>query len=1100
MLCTFAASASCAASSGAQRSGAKAPTPDRPLSEKTFKTFKLRNIGPGLMSGRIADIAIHPNNNSVWYVGVGSGGVWKTVNAGTTWTPVFDKQSVYSIGAVTIDPVNPSIVWVGTGEDVGGRHVSFGDGVYKSLDGGKNWKNVGLKKSEHITDIIVHPKDSNVVYVASQGPLWSKGGDRGLFKTTDGGKRWSRVLGAGPWTGISSVVMDPRNPDVLYAATWQHHRTVAAYVGSGPETAIHRTTDGGKTWTKLKEGLPKKTMGKIGLALSPQNPDIVYASITLHRTKTGVWRSSDRGATWVKGAKNPVPMGTGPHYYMELYASPHEFERLFFSGPSLGTSTDGGKTFKVLKSGTRHGDHHAMAFRPDDPNYMILGTDGGLYESFDRGKTWRFIANLPVTQFYKVAVDDAEPFYNVYGGTQDNFTQGGPSRTDNANGIRNADWFVTLSADGHQPATEPGNPDIMYSEFQRGNLFRIDRTTGERTYIQPQPPEGKPAERFNWDAPILISPHSPTRLYVGSQRVWRSDNRGDSWTSVSPDLTRNQNRMLLPLMDKQWSWDAAWDMVAMSTFNTITSLAESPKQEGLLYAGTDDGIIQVSENGGKTWRRIEVAKLPGVPRRAFVNDIKADMFDANTVYVALDNHKEGDFKPYLLKSTNRGATWRSITGDLPERHLVWRLVQDHVNPNLLFVGTEFGIFFTVDGGKVWTKLSGGVPTISFRDLAIQRRENDLVGASFGRGFFVLDDYAPLRNVSAKSLEQKAMMFPVRDAWWYLEKVPLGQVGQSSQGDGYYVAPNPPFGAVFTYYLKAELKTQEQTRQDREKKLLEKKPTANTPFPGWDAVEAERREPKPAVLIVVRNQKGEAVRRLSGPTKAGVHRISWDLRYPASEAIGFPTPPWRYPNNVPRGHLTTPGEYSATLYLQQNGKTEQVGQPVAFTVKRLTKGALPGATPADTVAFWRRVSALNGALTATRQIIKRAEKTAKDLATALARAEAGPESLDQEVEAFRLAVDDIKRDLFGVPSRSAVGESGPDTVSRRLGVVSMGTTGSTYGPTPTHKNSLEIAERAFEQSRAKLNKLLSTDLPALEAKLRAAGAPWTDGQPVPAVKP
>ena len=1093
MLCTFAASASCAASAGALKKGESEEV--KPLSDKRFKGFKLRSIGPALMAGRIADIEIHPKDYSVWYVGVGSGGVWKTENAGTTWTPIFDKQASYSIGTVTLDPSDPNIVWVGTGENVGGRHVGFGDGVYKSTDGGKNWKNVGLKKSERISEIIVHPKDSKTVWVAAQGPLWSKGGERGLYKTTDGGKTWKKVLSGGPWTGVTSVVIDPSNADVLYAATWQRHRTVAAYMGGGPETGIHKSIDGGKTWTKLKEGLPKKPMGKLALAISPMKPNVVYASIELHRRKGAVYRSSDRGATWVKGAE-VAPGGTGPHYYEELYASPHEFDRLYFADVRLQTSADGGKTFKVMRAKTRHSDHHAVAFRPDDPGYLLIGTDGGLYESFDRGKTNRFIANLPITQFYKVAVDDAEPFYNVYGGTQDNNTQGGPSRTDNVNGIRNADWFITLFADGHQPATEPGNPDIMYSEFQQGNLFRVDRTTGEVTYIQPQPAEGKPAERFNWDAPILVSPHQPTRLYFGSQRVWRSDDRGDNWKAVSGDLTRDQNRMRLPLMDKQWSWDASWDFFAMSTFNTVTSLAESPKQEGLLYAGSDDGLIHVSEDGGKRWRRIEVSKL-GAPKRAFVNDIKADLFNANTVYVALDNHKEGDFKPYLFKSTNRGRTWTSITGDLPERHLVWRLVQDHVNPNLLFAATEFGIFFTVDGGKDWTKLSGGVPTISFRDLAIQRRENDLVGASFGRSFYVLDDYTPLRSVSKKSLEQKAMLFPTRDAWWYIQQSPLGGDGPAYQGDGYYVAKNPPFGAVFTYWLKEELQTREAVRQEKEKKLLKKKPMASTPFPGWKAVEAERREAKPAVVIAIRDEAGKPVRRITGPTKAGMHRISWDLRFPAQEAIGTKRPPWMDPDEKPEGPLVPPGQYSATLFLQRDGKSEQIGDPVSFAVKPMTKGALPGATPADVAAFWQRIETLRRGVTAARIAVERTEKLVKDLKEALDRTHSGPSALDDDFEKLRLAVDDVKTQLFGHQSHQAIGESIDDSVERRLRVALMGTGLSTYGPTPTHKASLEIAERMFERGRARLNALMQTDIPAFQKKLAEAGAPWTPGMVVPA---
>ena len=771
------------------------------MSDSTFMGLKLRNIGPALMSGRIGDIAIHPQDDNLWYVAVGSGGVWKTTNAGTTWMPIFDEQKVYSIGCVTIDPANPHIVWVGTGENIGGRHVSYGDGIYRSEDGGLHWKNMGLKTSEHISKIIVHPDNSDIIWVAAQGPLWNKRGERGLYKSTDGGKNWEKTLGDSEWAGVTDIVIDPRNPDWLYAATWQRHRNVAAYMGGGPGTALYKSTDGGESWIKLSEGLPESNMGKIGLAISPQQPDIVYAAIEEDRRTGGVYRSADRGATWKK-MSNTVSGATGPHYYQELYASPHQFERLYLMDARMQVSEDGGKTFTRVNNQHKHGDNHAIAFRKDDPDYLLIGTDGGVYESFDLAKNWRFIENLPVTQFYKVAVDDTKPFYNIYGGTQDNNTQGGPSRTDNVHGIQNSDWRIVLDWDGHQPATEPGNPDIMYAERQEGNISRIDLITGEIVDIQPQPEADENYERFNWDAPILVSPHNPKRIYFASQRVWRSDNRGDSWTAISGDLTRNQERISLPIMGKTQSWDEPWDFAAMSNYNTITSLAESPKQEGLLYAGTDDGFIQVTENGGTSWQKIEVSSMPGIPAMAFVNDIKADLHDVNTVYDALDNHKFGDFKPYLMKSTDKGKTWQSISSNIPDGTLVWRIVQDHVKPELIFAGTEFGIYFTINGGGRWIKLKGGVPTISFRDLAIQKHENDLVGASFGRGFFVFDDYSVLREISEQQLKQEATLFSTRKAWWYVPRSHLSFDNQKgSQGASHYVAPNPPFGAVFTYYLK-----------------------------------------------------------------------------------------------------------------------------------------------------------------------------------------------------------------------------------------------------------------------------------------------------------
>ncbi|MFQ6007307.1 MAG: glycosyl hydrolase, partial [Woeseia sp.] len=467
------------------------------FNEKTFEGLAMRSIGPAFMSGRIADIAIHPDNRNYWYVGVGSGGVWKTLNAGTTWQPVFDSEGSYSIGCVTIDPNQPDTVWVGTGENISGRHVGYGDGVYRSLDAGNSWTRMGLEDSEHVGMIRVDPRDSRVVYVAAQGPLWSGGGERGLYKTVDGGETWEKILGGGEYTGVNEVHLDPADPDVMYAVTWQRFRNVAGLMDGGPETGIHKSTDGGYTWRELTEGLPEENMGKTGLAVSPINPNVVYATIELKQRTGGVYRSEDGGETWEKQS-DYVAGGTGPHYYQEIFASPHEFDLLYHMDVYLHVSEDGGKTFVKTEYQDKHVDHHALAFDPDDPDYLLVGNDGGVYESFDRGEHWRFAANLPVTQFYKVSVDYDEPFYNIYGGTQDNNTQGGPSRTRNVHGILNSDWFVALGGDGHQPAADPSDPDIVYAQWQQGNLTRFDRRTGESVYIKPQPEQGEPTERFNW--------------------------------------------------------------------------------------------------------------------------------------------------------------------------------------------------------------------------------------------------------------------------------------------------------------------------------------------------------------------------------------------------------------------------------------------------------------------------------------------------------------------------------------------------------------------------------------------------------------------------
>ena len=932
--------------------------------EATFSGLEMRSIGPALMAGRIADIAVHPDNPNVWYVAVGSGNVFKTENSGTTWTPIFDDEDAYSIGCITLDPNDPDTVWLGTGENAAGRHFGYGAGVYRSRDGGASWENMGLEASEHIGMIAVDPRDSDRVFVAAQGPMWSAGGERGLYRTTDGGESWEKVLGDGlgntpeddAYTGVTEVHLDPRDPDVMYAASWQRFRNVAVLLDGGPGSGIHKSEDGGDTWRELSAGLPSGNMGKIGLAISPQQPDVVYATIELANKQGGFWRSEDGGERWEKRS-DYLSGGTGPHYYQEIFASPHVFDRVYQMDVFLHRTDDGGETFERMEADTKHVDHHAMAFRADDPNYLLVGNDGGIYESFDGGVHWKYAANLPITQFYKVTVDYAEPFYNIYAGAQDNSNLGGPSRTDNVVGIRNEDWFLTTGADGHQNVADPTNPNIVYSSWQQGSLTRYDGATGEMVFIQPQAGPGEPRERYNWDAPILISPHDPARIYHASSRVWRSDSRGDAWTPISGDLTGGPEapgRLEESLMGRTWSFDSSWDLSAMSQFHTITSLSESPLVEGLLYVGTDDGRIQVSENGGESWRL--GGRLPGVPTEYFVNDIKADLHDPDTVYVVVDDHKHGDYSPYVLRSTDRGRSWRSIAGNLPERHLLWRLVQDHVKPGLMFLGTEFGVFFTVDAGDTWTKLGGGAPNIPFRDLAIQQRENDLVGATFGRSLYVLDDYSPLREVDADMLREGATFFPVRRTHWYVPRRPLSCRSAGcvdSQGDAYYVAENPPFGAVFTYYLAEDLQSRADARAEAEKPLIEA--NEDVPFPGWEALQAEDREDAPAVLFTVRDGDGAIVRHLEGPTSAGFHRIAWDLRYPALR-------PWRPGEDAEAaqagGVLVAPGNFEVTMQLRRDGALMTVGEPRTVVLESIREPTLAGPTQEERVEFGRQVADLD----------------------------------------------------------------------------------------------------------------------------------------------
>ena len=1043
----------------------------------SLDAFKLRNVGPAFLSGRIADIITHPNNENVWYVATGSSGVWKTENAGTTWTPIFDTQTSYSTGCITLDPSNPEIVWLGTGENVGGRHVAYGDGVYRSADGGKTWKNMGLKNSEHISEIIVHPDNSNVVWVAAQGPLWTKGGERGLYKTTDGGTTWKRVLGDAEWTGVTDIMIDPRNPSILYAATWDRHRTVAALMGGGPGTGLYRSDDGGEHWTQLTQGLPKSNLGKIGIAISPQNPDVVYAAIELDRTRGAVYRSSNRGASWDK-MSDTVSGGTGPHYYQELYASPHEFDRLYLMNVRVLTSGDGGKTFVQLKEEEKHSDNHALVFKKDDPNYLMLGTDAGIYETFDNAENWRYIKNLPLTQFYKVAVNNAEPFYHIFGGTQDNGSAGGPSATDERQGIANKHWYKTLFADGHQSATDPVYNDIIYAETQQGGLYRVDLTTGEPLSIQPKAGMGEPHERFNWDAPILVSPHNPARLYFASYRVWKSENRGDDWEPISGDLTRNEERLTLPIMGRKQSWDNAWDVGAMSNYNTITSLAESPVQEGLLYAGTDDGFIQVSENGGGSWKKIPVTAL-GLAPRTFVNDIKADLFDANTVYVALDNHKEGDFSPYLFKSTDKGQTWQSISGNIPDRTLVWRMVQDPVKKNLLFAATEFGIYTSLNGGNSWHKLKGA-PTISFRDLTIQKRENDLVAASFGRGFFILDDYSALREFTEDNLKKQGKLFSPRPAKWF---VPRSNVGNT--GADYYFAKNPTYGAVFTYHLADSYQTTQQLRKKKEAELNKKK--ADIPFPGWDALDAEGEEEPAKVVLSIQDQKGNVINKVSQKAQKGSHRIAWDMTHFNPYAVSDRAA--RYNRG---GALAKPGTYQASLALVQNGKVTPLDGPISFEVKAIRKGVLQGISHEQYNSYLNEITEVYKAITAVRDVLTESTKMQKALANALAKAQILPGTIEPKLEALKKDLTRLNNSISGSPSRSEVGERNPSGIGQFLSNAMAGL-GGTYGPTPLHAKSLEIAKELLVTLKAEVKEISENRIPALEAELNAAGAPYILGQ-------
>lgn len=1056
--------------------------PDPTVVEEAAQGLSVRGIGPAMMGGRIADIAIHPDHDALWYVAVGSGGVWKTTNAGTTWTPIFDEQGSYSIGDVTVDPANPRVVWVGTGENVSGRHVGWGDGVYRSADGGGTWTRMGLEKSEHIGKILVDPRDSNVVYVAAEGPLWAAGGQRGLYKTSDGGISWTRVLHVDDNTGVTDIAFHPNDPDVIYAAAYERRRHVWGFMAGGSGSGIHKSTDGGASWQRKSKGLPKGDMGKIGLAVTPANPDLVYATIEADEDSRGFYRSEDRGESWVR--KNDyISGGTGPHYYQEITASPQDEDLVFQMDVFFNVTRDGGETFSVLGTGReKHSDNHALWIDPNDDRHLIAGSDAGLYESFDQGTTWRHFPNLPVSQFYKVAVDNSEPFYNILGGTQDLGTLFGPSRTMMTEGVRNQDWYVPLGADGYSVVFDPDDNDISYMEYQQGYMFRHHRNSNELVHIQPQPAPGEPPERWNWDTPITISPHDPSRLYVGSQRVWRSDDRGNSWRPISEDLTSNENRYELGYSGRVWSVDALHDNGAMSKYATITSISESPVREGTIYVGTDDGLIHATRDGGETWQR--AAPLPTQAGPAFVNDIVASLFDPDTVFAVADSHKLGDFAPYVFVSENRGRSWRAISGDLPAGTIAWAIQQDHEDEQLLFLGTEYGARFSLDGGKNWHELAGA-PTIAFRDITLQRRDDDFVGATFGRGIYILDDYSPLRSMAETSFGSTATIFPVRDAWWYVPSVPSQAAGMPTFGSDSFRAPNPDFGALITYYLPESPESGKDMRRREENTLREA--GRDIPFPGWDRLRNERRESAPRVLLLVRDAEDKPVRWLEAPSEKGSHRVAWDLRFPPPDAVdlskpGF-VPPWV---GEPHGPLAAPGEYSVQLYSIVAGEIEALTDPQRFAVKPV-RAAPDGTDYADVAAFQQKAADLRRRIAHADEELDRSRDLLKHMKAAALKAPDADPSLFTRLDEFGAALDELETRLSGDSVRAGLDEATrPSIASRAYNAANNRT--NTFPATATQEADFEIAREAFAAFSRDLGTLLDDRLKQLEADLLAAGAP------------
>ena len=1050
-----------------------------PLQKENFSGLKWRNIGPALTSGRIADFAVNPKNISEYYVAVASGHIWKTTNAGITYEPVFENYGAYSIGCVTIDPNNHHVVWAGTGENNHQRALGYGNGVYKSVDGGKSWKNMGLKDSRQIGDIIIDPRNSNKVFVAAEGSVWGPGGERGLYKSVDGGKNWKKVLEISTHTGVNNVIFDPRNPDIMYATSEQRRRHVYGKIGGGPESAVYKSEDGGETWEKIMKGLPQVHLGGMGIDISPVNPDVVYLIVEAAENQSGFYRSTNRGATWEKMSD----YAASGQYFNEIYCDPKDVDKIYSMDVVSRVSTDGGRNWAPLGLDARHVDDHALWINPSNTDHMLIGGDGGVYESFDGGKLWDFKENLPVTQFYRVFADNSEPFYNVYGGTQDNSSMGGPSRTISSDGIVNSDWFITNGGDGFWSAVDPENPDIVYAESQYGGMVRYDKKSGEAIDMRPEPGKGENTYKWNWDTPLLISPHKNTRLYTAAQVVFRSNDRGDSWDVISPDLTTGKDRNEFQVMDKYWGVDAVAKDRSTSLFGTIVSLAESPAKENLLFAGTDDGLIQVTEDA-KTWRK--AGSFPGVPEYTYVSDVLPSRFNENVVYAAFNNHKRDDFKPYILKSEDKGKSWKPISATLPENGAVWSIAEDYENPNLLFCGTEFGFYFTIDGGKKWIKLGNGLPDIPVRDIFLHKKQGDIVIATFGRGFYVLDDYTPLRSVTNELLEKEDHVFGVRDGLMYIETA-----GRYGTGNTYYKAPNPDFGVNITYYIKEVPKTLKDIRKAKEAELFkEGKPI---PIPTNAELEAEQREVAPYVMVWIDDETGQTVRKLTKPASKGVQRINWDLKYQSVATLKADK--FNANMKTQSSNLVMPGKFSVSMFIVDRDGVAPLGERVEFNAVALRNTTLPAADRAELVKFQSDVREISRVVRGTYEYLNDLIKKVNGLKqSALHSPGTGTELLgraDRILDTLYSVLSKFERSS-NFPSAEENPPS-PVTINERLNTLLWTHWRSTSGLTKNERVAYDVLMSEFPPLYQIIKKMAEVDVKNFEAELEIIGGYLTPGK-------
>ena len=1040
--------------------GAQSPT-DHSAIAQALAGVHFREIGPAIMGGRVADVAPLESNPAVFYIGLGSGGVWRTENNGMSWTPLFDDQPCSSIGDVTVFQPNPNVVWAGTGEPQNRQSSQYGCGVFKSTDGGHTWKDVGLADTRHVARIAVHPRDPDVAYVAAVGHLYGPNEERGVFRTTDGGANWERVLYVDENTGAIDMVMDPSDPQTLFAAMYQRRRTAFGFSAGGDGSGLYRTTDGGESWFELTKGLPDGDKGRIGIDVYRRDGNLVYALVESRGTGRGLYKSSDRGESWEKvSSRNPRPM-----YFSMVRIDPNNPERIYVAGVSLSASDDGGRTWWEGDAAEGiHVDHHAMWIDPGNSDYVVLGSDGGVATSFDGARTWRHHNNIAIGQFYEIGVDMSDP-YRVCGGLQDNSSWCAPNETTTGDGLRNRDWIDVWGGDGFYNQFDPDNPNILYTESQGGNSGRVDLSTGEAMNMRPSPPPDPDAEegeertyRYNWNAPIVVSAHNSSTVYVANNHLMRSRDRGATWEEASPDLTKAIDRDSLEIMGALVTDSTLSRHDGISTYGNVTTIDESPLSPDVIYVGTDDGNLQVTRDGGATW--VNVAEnVPDLPERSYVSRIEASHHAEGRVYATFDRHWDDDYRPYVYASDDFGESWRRISDGLPDWSV--NVVREHPrSPDLLFLGNEIGVFASLDRGESWHRM-GGLPTVPVDDLVVHPRDNDLVVGTHGRSIWIVDDLAPLEQIAGGGVfDRQAYLFPVATA---TQRFRLG--GWPFKGD-VYEAENPPDGAVVRYWLA-------------------------------DGVDS--------VTLIVTSAMGEELRTLDAPAEAGMNMVVWDMR----EAPPVEVPPEAGGGGGPGGGrgrfggsadgpLVLPGTYVVQLDAGDQVAQQEVvvridpRVTVDMTALRARQSAVR-----DAAAINATVTLATRALRGLAEQLDDAEALLKELAGGDGDAE---DADDETTEAADAPGPGDTGPFADLREEAATLSAAVDSLLEKLQDARPGraASGLERNAGPPSAGQLAAIDLAWERVPAlveEVNEYVVERVPAFQLRMAEAGATAKPGEPV-----